>query len=253
MRHRRIRMQNRILISALLLLLQLAFLFYLVYDTNTNSVWGFYLSTALGVITSVFIINKRGNADHKISWIIFILIFPIFGISVYLLWGGGRVLPYKRKRMAKCSSHYMPYVNESRENVESVRYFDLPHSRQADYLIGESGFPLFKNTTAEYLPSGERYFDRLLEELEKAERYIYLEYFILAEGYMWSMMHKVLKQKARQGVEIKIIFDDFGSIKRQERDFIKKLEKRVLKFRSLTRFIPCLIPSLITVTTVKSL
>ncbi len=224
MRHRRIRIQNRIIISALLVLLQLAFLFYLFADA-TRTVWGFYLSTFIGVVTSIFIINKRGNADHKTGWIIFILLFPIFGVSVYLLWGGGRVLPHMRKKMAKCQAHYMPYVNELRDSVESVRYFDLPHSRQADYLIGESGFPLFKNVTAEYLPNGERYFDRLIEELEKAEKYIYLEYFILAEGYMWEQMHNILKHKAEEGVEVKIIFDDFGSIKRQQRNFIKNLQK----------------------------
>ncbi len=225
MKNHRIRIQNRILISALLLVLQLAFLFSLIYDSSLFSTFGFYFSMFLGVITSIFIINKRGNADHKIGWIIFILIFPIFGISVYLLWGGGRVLPHLRKRMAVCQSHYRPQLINPKENIEAITYSDLPHSRQADYLISETGFPLYKNTSAEYLPSGEQYFKRLIEEAEKAEKYIYLEYFILAEGYMWDQLHLVLKHKAEEGVEVKIIFDDFGSIKRQHRNFIKKLRK----------------------------
>ncbi len=225
MKNHRIRIQNRILISALLLVLQLAFLFLLIYDSTVFSTFGFYFSMFLGVLTSIFIINKRGNADHKIGWIIFILIFPIFGISVYLLWGGGRVLPHLKKKMAICQSHYLPHLIKPKENIDAINYSDLPHSRQADYLVGETGFPLYKNTSAEYLSSGEQYFKRLIEEIEKAEEYIYLEYFILAEGFMWDQLHLVLKHKAEEGVEVKIIFDDFGSIKRQHRDFIKKLRK----------------------------
>lgn len=223
--NRGIRMQNRIIVSALLLVLQLAFLFFIIYDSSLYSVWGFTTSMFIGVITAIFIINKRGNADHKIGWIIFILIFPIFGISVYLLWGGGRVLPHLRKKMAICESHYTPYLSDGEAALQSIKYFDLPHSRQADYLTNESEFPLYNNTSAEYLPSGEKFQARLLEELENAKEYIYLEFFIVAEGYMWEQIHSVLKEKVREGVEVKIIFDDFGSIKRQHRDFISRLRK----------------------------
>lgn len=222
---RGIRIQNRIFISALLLVLQLGFLFFIIYDSSLYSVWGFMLSMALGAITSIFIINKRGNADHKISWIIFILIFPIFGISVYLLWGGGRVLPHLRKKMNACKSHYDPFLQDSTAALQSMRYFDMPHSRQADYLTNEAEYPLYSNTSAEYLPSGERYFARLLEELENAKHYIYLEFFILAEGYMWDKIYEILKKKVKDGVEVKIIFDDFGSIKRQRKGFLQKVRK----------------------------
>jgi len=223
--NRGIRMQNRIVVSALLLVLQLAFLFFIIYDSSLYSVWGFTISMFVGAVTAVFIINKRGNADHKIGWIIFILIFPIFGISVYLLWGGGRVLPHLKKKMAVCQSHFTPFLKDGEAALNSIKYFDLPHSRQADYLTNESGFPLYNNSSAEYLQSGEKFLSRLLEELEKAKEYIYLEFFIIAEGYMWEQIHEVLKRKINEGVEIKIIFDDFGSIKRQHRDFLSRLKK----------------------------
>jgi len=193
--NRGIRMQNRIVVSALLLVLQLAFLFFIIYDSSLYSVWGFTISMFVGAVTAVFIINKRGNADHKIGWIIFILIFPIFGISVYLLWGGGRVLPHLKKKMAVCQSHFTPFLKDGEAALNSIKYFDLPHSRQADYLTNESGFPLYNNSSAEYLQSGEKFLSRLLEELEKAKEYIYLEFFIIAEGYMWEQIHEVLKRK----------------------------------------------------------
>lgn len=223
--HKRgIRIQNRIVISALLLLIQILFLFTTLYDISRGSAGAFALSTLLGVVTTIFILNKRGNPDHKVGWIIFILIFPIFGISVYLLWGGGRVLPHLKKKMRVCESHYIPYLKSDKKVLEHMEYFDISHSRQADYLSNESGFPLYDNSSAEYLPSGERFFDRLLEELENAQKYIYMEFFIIAEGYMWDSIFKILTKKASEGVEIKIIFDDFGSIKRQNKNFLTRLK-----------------------------
>ena len=157
--HKRgIRIQNRIIISALLLAIQILFLFATLYDFSLGSAWSFVVSGLLGAVTVVLILNKRGNPDHKVGWIIFILIFPIFGISVYLLWGGGRVLPHLKKRMRICEAHYFQYLNDNEEAQEKMKYFDISHSRQADYLTNESAFPIYDNTSAEYLPSGERFF-----------------------------------------------------------------------------------------------
>ncbi len=223
-RHKRgLRIQTRFIICALLLILQASFLFFLLYDFTLGSAWTLSLSSFLGIITSILILNKRGNPDHKVGWIIFILIFPIFGISVYLLWGGGRVLPHLRKKMRICESHYMPHLKTDKATDDHIKYFDLTHSRQADYLTSESGYPLYDNVSAEYLSSGEKFFDRMLEELENAEKYIFIEFFILAEGYMWDKIFEILNLKAANGVEVKIIFDDFGSIKRQHRDFLNTI------------------------------
>lgn len=222
-RKRGIRIQTRIIISAILLLLQLIFLFYVLYDITAKSVALYALSMIAGTITVIYILNRRGNPDHKIAWIIFILVFPVFGILVFLLWGGGRVLPHLRRKMEKCEAHYLPYIKEDSEIRDRLRYYDMFHSRQADYLSGESGYPLYGNTETEYLSPGEKIFEKMLRELEKAEKYIFMEFFILAEGYMWDEIHKILVGKVKEGIEVRIIFDDFGSIKRQHKNFISNL------------------------------
>ena len=181
------------------------------------------LSSLLGIITVVVIINHRSNPDHKIAWLAFILVFPIFGVSLFLLWGGGRVPPHLKKKMRKCESHFLTKLKDDSNVRERLKYYDLIHSRQADYLIGESGYPVYDHSSAEYFSPGEKFYEKLLKELETAEKYIFIEFFIIAEGKMWDGIHEVLKRKAENGVEIKIIFDDFGSIKRQHKGFIKKL------------------------------
>ena len=100
-------MPIRITISALLVIIQLVMLFSVIYGVNGKSVFVYVLTMILGIFTVIFIINRRGNPDHKIAWIIFILVLPVFGISSYILWGGGRVLPFIRKKMEKCESRYM--------------------------------------------------------------------------------------------------------------------------------------------------
>ena len=165
-RKRGIRIQTRIIISALLLLLQLVFLFYVLYDITAKSVALYALSMIAGTITVICLLNRRGNPDHKIAWIIFILVFPLFGISVFLLWGGGRVMPHQRKKMEKCEAHYLPYLKEDERVKDKLRYYDMFHSRQADYLSGESGYPLYGNTETEYLCPGEKILEKMLCELE---------------------------------------------------------------------------------------
>ena len=222
--NRGIRIPTRIILSGILLLLQLLLLFGLLYDFAEQYAFAYTLSMVLGVLTVIIILNRKGNPDHKIPWIIFILLFPIFGISVFLLWGGGRVAPHIKKRMRLCEARYLRYLKDDSAVRDRLGYYDLMHARQADYLTRESGYPLYDKSSTEYCPSGEAFLPRILEELQKAEKYIFIEFFILAEGKMWDEIHAVLKRKAEAGVEVKIIFDDFGSIKRQRKGFVSRLK-----------------------------
>ena len=226
---RGIRIQTRYIVSAILLFLQICLLSGSLFGLSIKSVYVYWISEILSVITVAVIINKHGNPSYKIAWIIFILIFPIFGISVYLMWGGGRVLPYFRKKMYRCEGHYLTQLHENEGVHDKLRYNDLMHSRQADYLTNESGYPLYNNSNVEYLSPGEVFFPRFLEELEKAQKYIFIEFFIIAEGKMWNAVHDIVRRRVRENVAVKVLFDDFGSIKRQHKDFISRLQNDGIK------------------------
>ena len=122
-RKRGIRIQTRIIVSAILLLVQFVFLFWVLYNVTAKSAALYALSMIAGIITVIYIVNRRGNPNHKIAWIIFILVFPVFGISVFLLWGGGRVFPHLRKKMEKCEAHYLPYLKDDTDVRERLRYY----------------------------------------------------------------------------------------------------------------------------------
>ena len=151
-----------------MLLLQIVLLYAVVTRLSEQYFFFYTLLEILAAITVIYIVNKRGNPSYKINWIIFILAVPIFGISVYLLWGGGRVMPHFRKKLEKCESHYAKYLKNDSQVFSRLQYEDYNHSRQAEYLVRESGYPLYDGTSVEFYSPGEKFLPKFLEELEKA-------------------------------------------------------------------------------------
>ena len=231
---------TRIVISALVLIFQLVILFVTLRTLSDKSVFLYTVSEILAIITVIYIVNRRGNPSYKMAWIVFILIVPVFGITVFVFFGGGRVMPHLKKKMRDCESHNMPYLKDDEQEQNLLKYDDYSHSRQAEYLSRESGYPLYKNTSVEYLSPGEVFFPRFLEELEAAQKYIFLEFFIVAEGKMFNSIYGILRKKAAQGLDVRLLFDDFGSIKRQRKDFIERLRKSGIKVAVFNQIKPSL-------------
>lgn len=229
---------SHIVFSGISLLIQIAFFVFAVRGIAEHYFFVNTLCTILAVITVFYITNSSGKSGYKILWIIFILVVPLFGVTAYMFFGGGRVFPHVKRKMQKCESKYLAQLKNDDEVHETLRYSDGLHSRQADYLTLESGYPLYKNSSTEFLAPGEKFLPRFLEELEKAEKYIFIEFFIIAEGEMWSSIVNILERKVAQGVEVKVCFDDFGSIKRQNKNFIKRLNKKGIEVAVFNRIRP---------------
>lgn len=220
---------NRIIVAGLLVLFQIA-LFVLIERTMSSASVVLYRAVELLALVLIFmIINKRSNPDYKMAWIVFIIISPFVGGVLFFLWGNGRVKPILKKRLAAFKKHYKRLLTQNREVSEYLEQQDVLHARQSQFLYRESGYPVYTDTKVEFLAPGEEFFPRMLEELENAEKYIFLEYFILVKGEMWNKIHEILKRKAASGVEVRIIFDDFGSITRQGRSFVKRLRSEGIK------------------------
>ncbi len=225
----------RLLLTFLIILAELYIMILSITHLSEQRVWIYSAAETLAIITALSIINKRGNPSYKIMWIFFILLVPLFGVTAYLLWGGGRVMPHINRRMKKCINKYLKYLPDDSKIVSRLNYSDMIHFRQAEYIRREAEMPVYDGTESEFLSPGEKLMPRLLEELKKAQKYIFIEFFILAEGSMWNEIFEILKEKARSGVEIKIIFDDFGSIKYQSKQFIRELRHNGIE---VSRFNP---------------
>lgn len=203
---------NRFFIFLTMVLLQLvAFgvLFYLlVYHSRIALVLQIALFVAeLGIV--LFILNCHERPSSRLNWIILILVVPVFGVPMYLMNGRGRPTRAMHKKIQKAKGENARRFSELYGEVPAVE----PTNRDealCRYLAKFGGYPMFRNGEVEYYKSGEQVFPVMLAELRKAEKFILLEYFIIAHGKMWGEILKVLLEKAMQGVQIRILYDDFG-------------------------------------------
>ena len=187
------------------------------------------LSLVVAVLCALHIINDDSNPAYKLAWILPLIIFPMLGVLIYMIFG--------KDNLSKRQIRKMTIINEKQEELCQSVY--NPHTvmddevgkKQAAYMERCAYSPLYKNTYAEYLSSGERKLDVLLKELEKAEKYIFMEYFIIHEGDMWQRTLDILKQKAASGVDVRIIYDDFGCVTGLPKKYPEELKKYNINVR----------------------
>lgn len=155
----------------------------------------------------LYIINKSNNPTVQLSWTILTLLVPVVGGLLYLYvetHPGQRIL---EKRLQTLYQQTQRYVKQDDEVINALRQSDMGTARMADYVRKHGNFSIYQNTQVRYLPLGEVKLEAMLEELEKAEKYIFMEYFILAKGIMWEKVLEVLERKVEQGVEVRVMYD----------------------------------------------
>ena len=234
--HRRgIAVPGKIITAGLLILLQIALFAIVGMSVSRLATFVYRLVQVLAVVLVFVIINQKGNPSYKLTWIIFIITTPFVGGILFFLWGNGKVKPILRKRMRALKKHNRKFLQQTQETAYLLEQQDTYHARQSQFLYRESGYPVYTDTSVEYLSPGEKFFPRMLEELENAEKYIFLEYFILVDGEMWDRIYEILKRKVKEGVEVRIIFDDFGSISRQPKNFVKNMRENGIKVISFNK------------------
>lgn len=194
---------------AVVVLLQLfVFLFVISHFTN-YFIYFYWFCVALSIIVSILIANSKSKLPYKVAWIIPIAMFPLFGGLMYFLIAGSR-------RSSKQVSERTREVFQKHLPVScrpsDLRLLGVDVVQQSEYLTNAANCPPYHNTETHYFPTGESFFPVLLSELSRAKDYIFLEYFIIGEGEMWSNVLKILKEKAAEGVDVRIIYDDFGSL-----------------------------------------
>lgn len=193
-----------------------------VLDFTKYSDYISYAFILMSVVVAMCIISKPGNGAYKLSWVFLVLLFPLFGGLFYLFITGQRSTRRFEKKLEQIGEQSRDMFSLCAAGSESAKE-DIPeYSAQINYLKN-GGFPIYQNTSVKYLTPGEEKFKCLLEELEKAEKYIFLEYFIIQEGYMWGKIYDVLKRKANEGVDVRVIYDDMGCFMLLPSDFSKKL------------------------------
>lgn len=231
---------RRRVLTILLLLLQVWFLVNLVIGGSQLSHRLSRLLTIVSIVAVLYIVSNRDKGAYKTAWAILILTFPLFGGLMYLLFtfqsSKWRFTKDVLHAQSKAKASYSLLGNDYEAAVKQ-----LPeHRSQICYLQDFAGFPIYADTKTCYLTPGEKKLEVLLSELEKAEKYIFLEYFIVQEGVMWDSILDILKRKAAQGVTVRLIYDDMGCFFTLPQDYPKQLKKYGIQCAVFNPFRPVL-------------
>ena len=201
-----------------------------------------YLFTALKFISLIFVlfvIHKDRNTSYVLAWTIIILAVPVAGFLFYLLWGRQSRFKKDRLRYSKIEEDLAPYIDPRKADYADLVKKYPDHKLQASFLVN-SGFPVYSNTKCKYYSLGEQKFVDMFIDLKQAKKFIFIEYFILADGIIWQHIEDILIEKASQGVDVRLLFDDFGSIIKAPNDLIRKLRShniKVYNFNPVARYI----------------
>ncbi len=205
----------------LAILLQFVFLCYILISGSRISQAFLYILTGISVLCALVILSGKGENAYKLTWIFWILSLPIFGGFFYMVLQAQWSKKSFARRALETEERIKAYLAYSESSVSDEKAQNLPPCMR---YLGESvGYPTYKTEEVTYYPSGEEMYDALLFALENAQRYIFLEYFIIEEGKMWSGILDVLKRKAKAGVRVRVLYDDVGCFTHLPKRYFKAL------------------------------
>ncbi|HKL99961.1 MAG TPA: cardiolipin synthase [Mobilitalea sp.] len=230
---------NKTFIVSLSVVLQITlFIIMILYFRDYLPVF-YMISYIISIAAVLWIVNNRMNPGFKIAWLIFILTLPIVGILIYFLYGGKKS---GRKMHDKLNAIFTEMQSNFLDNQEKVllelKAADMAAYRQSYYIQQQSLCPVYRNSPCTYYSPGECAYNVILEELKKAEEYIFLEYFIIDAGIFWNSVLEILLEKVKKGVDVRLIYDDMGSLFTLPPHYNRKLESLGIKCRVFNPFIP---------------
>ncbi len=232
------RIFSRSIITALIIIFQLVWIFILVSQISLISRYIEWIFRTLGFIMSIYIIGTGSNASAKMAWVIVIGFFPIVGVPLYFMFGDKDLGKKLRLKFEKAHSYLNKKYLYKKENIVELERWYPTISGSFKYLEGHCNYPVYKNTDISYYSSGETIYADILIELKKAKKHIYLEFFIINEGLMWTSIISILKEKAAAGVDVRLIYDDVGCIDRLPANFPSRMAEHGIKTVAFNRFVP---------------
>ena len=228
---------GRTIIILLSLLLQIALILALMFRFLERIPALFGGVVVFTAVMLAVILNTRDNPTVKLSWCILVAVMPVFGMVLYLFFRldiGHRV---EQKLLRKTQEETRSYTAAVEEFMEKLRREDRNFYNTA-YYLQKNGFPVCGNTNVQYFPLGEDKFRQMLIELEQAEKFIFMEYFIISPSYMWDRILEILKRKAAMGVEVRVLYDGSNAVTNLPYDYPKQMARFGIRCKMFSPFRP---------------
>ena len=194
-------------VVAFLLLAQFLFVFSVFQRLEQYVPYFWVGNVLLGVGIVIHLINKDENPTVKLTWVILVMALPVFGLFLYLFIQGEAGHRIRNHQVAQILLESREYVPDCSQLLEKIQWEEKELYNLAYYLKERQDFPVFSNTRVSYFPLGEDKFAEMIPQLKKARHFIFLEYFIVKEGYMWQQILDILVEKVKEGGEVRLMYD----------------------------------------------
>lgn len=227
---------SRTAITAVIILVQIVWIVALLLRLSDALPVMNYVLRILSLVAVLHVIKNDMDPSYKVSWVLFIALLPLFGGLMYVLFGNKRPTRFIRDKLNVQLEETQRYYTLRSSDVEEIDDDDARGLFK--YLESYSGYRACRDTKTEYFPVGEDMFARLIPELEKAEEFIFLEYFIINSGHMWDSVLDVLRHKVAQGVDVRVIYDDVGCADYLPVNYCQTLRSYGIKAMVFNKFVP---------------
>lgn len=231
---------GRLIFVVISVLFQAVWFMTLFQRLNEYYTW-ISLATSIGSIVVVLrVYASRENSAYKILWVMLIMAFPILGLCLYILLGHSFALQAMRKRFEGLSNEFSRTLLQQETVLRELEEKDLAVANQARYIIDYGKYPVYRNTDVEFFGDAADGLEAQKEALSKAESFIFMEYHAIEDSVAFDGIRKILAKKAREGVEVRIFYDDVGSIGFISPEFIKRMEEDGIQCRVFNPLVPFL-------------
>ncbi len=229
---------SRFGILLILLMIQFSVIFVMFFRFQEFLPQYSWLNAVLSIILMLYLINSEINPTAKLTWLVICMLAPIVGALLFLFTRNEMGHKLLKKRYSQIISETQTIIPQKEEVLRAVKD-NNPSLSSLHYYLNRSGcFPIYDNTDVKYYKCGEELFEELIEQLQRAREYIFLEYFIIDEGYMWGKVLEILTQKAMEGVEVRVMYDGTCEFALLPHDYPKRLQKLGIKCKAFAPVSP---------------
>lgn len=189
----------------------------------------YYFMLILSIVVSFFVMNRDSDSSSKLLWVFIIMALPIFGGMMYLLFGNRKIPKALMIQDRQAYADYAAYAEQNLQTLANSGIQDPTLARMTCMAWNNGFFPVYPSEGCHYYSTGEEQFQALMDAVRKAERYIFIETYIIDEGSVLNELLEVLEEKARNGVDVRLMYDDFGCILNLPEDFDQQLMAKGIK------------------------
>ena len=229
---------SRMIFAVISILAEVLVILFLVFSAGQKAGWIYTLFHFLGAVFVLRIYGSHKTASIRMTWMLVILLLPITGTLLYLLIGLNGHSLKMRKRYEDIDRILMPMLPENEDVAEKAKARDLRLGGIIEYIRRQAGYPVYQNTEVRYYDDGAKGFEAQKEDLAKAEKFIFMEYHAIEDAECWHEMLEVLVDRVKAGVEVRVFYDDMGSLGFINTDFVKRMEALGISCRVFNPFAP---------------